>query len=324
MWREDTGVILVCVLLLTTALIALAAPVAASHWCNPLTVSRSPQSGYAGDVVAISISLSNGIGDALDVSNIAVVFGWSATTWSWGAMSLTAYGSDTNTYSVTLPPSAGDYRVRTTVTGKAVGDLWGSDCGPFSGTMRVMSLPPPPTVVATGSPTTGSAPLSVSFSATVSGGLAPFSYSWTFGDGSSSSGASTSHTYSSPGTFTAQVVVTDSRSRSSADSVTVTVVQADSDGDGVPDSNDNCPSVRNPDQADADGDGRGDACDSTSGTGGNPIGGNDGAMMSLVLLVVLGGVIAGLAIFTLSRRKKRAPPPQAQPPYQQPPLGPSH
>lgn len=35
----------------------------------------------------------------------------------------------------------------------------------------------------------------------------------------------------------------------------------DSDHDGVPDANDNCANVSNPDQADFDGDGRGDACD---------------------------------------------------------------
>jgi cysteine-rich repeat protein len=36
----------------------------------------------------------------------------------------------------------------------------------------------------------------------------------------------------------------------------------DLDGDGIPDANDNCPAVANPDQADADMDGHGDACDS--------------------------------------------------------------
>lgn len=35
----------------------------------------------------------------------------------------------------------------------------------------------------------------------------------------------------------------------------------DDDGDGVPDEEDNCPGVANPDQTDTDGDGRGDACD---------------------------------------------------------------
>ena len=38
----------------------------------------------------------------------------------------------------------------------------------------------------------------------------------------------------------------------------------DSDGDGIPDTEDNCPDVFNPDQADGDGDGIGDACDDVS------------------------------------------------------------
>jgi hypothetical protein len=37
--------------------------------------------------------------------------------------------------------------------------------------------------------------------------------------------------------------------------------QADADGDGVPDSEDNCPHVANPDQSDTYGDARGDACE---------------------------------------------------------------
>jgi hypothetical protein len=41
----------------------------------------------------------------------------------------------------------------------------------------------------------------------------------------------------------------------------VSVVALDSDGDGIPDTEDNCPTVSNPNQEDADGDGQGDACD---------------------------------------------------------------
>jgi len=44
--------------------------------------------------------------------------------------------------------------------------------------------------------------------------------------------------------------------------------QADADGDGVINSEDNCPSVCNPEQLDGDNDGIGDVCDSSPGCGG--------------------------------------------------------
>ena len=309
--------------LLLIALGVVGQPAFALHWCNPLTVSMSPTSGYTGDVVNVAISLTNGIADALNVNQIAVVFSWSGTTWSWGTMSIPGYESRTSTRSVTLPSSAADYTVGVTVTGQAVGDLWSESCGPFTRSFRVNQLPPPPAVVATANPTTGPAPLTVSFSATVSQGLPPFSYSWTFGDGSSDSGAAATHRYASPGTYTAQVVVTDSRDRSASNSVTVTVLQADTDGDGVPDSTDNCPAISNPSQADADGDGIGDACDSSPSGG---IGGSNTGLM-LVAVIVLVGFIAGVAV-VLRRRGKASPPfqppiqPPIQPPFQTPPTGP--
>jgi uncharacterized repeat protein (TIGR01451 family) len=46
-----------------------------------------------------------------------------------------------------------------------------------------------------------------------------------------------------------------------ADNVSTLVTPVDSDGDGIPDSEDNCPGMPNPDQRDSDGDGVGDACD---------------------------------------------------------------
>ena len=43
-----------------------------------------------------------------------------------------------------------------------------------------------------------------------------------------------------------------------------------SDGDGIPDSEDNCPTVANPDQVDSDGDAEGDACDDDDDNDGMP------------------------------------------------------
>jgi hypothetical protein len=49
-----------------------------------------------------------------------------------------------------------------------------------------------------------------------------------------------------------------------------TCVQPDGDGDGIPDDEDNCPGVYNPDQLDTDGDGQGDACDDDDDADGVP------------------------------------------------------
>lgn len=59
------------------------------------------------------------------------------------------------------------------------------------------------------SPEEGNAPLTVSFHANVTGGEAPYSYFWSFGDGTNStSGPGVDHLYSSPGFFGVTLTVT--------------------------------------------------------------------------------------------------------------------
>lgn len=68
-----------------------------------------------------------------------------------------------------------------------------------------------PNAVASASPTSGTVPFTVSFSA--SGSSDPdgdaLTYNWSFGDGSSASGVSVSHTYNTTGNYTATVTVSD-------------------------------------------------------------------------------------------------------------------
>ncbi|HKC26893.1 MAG TPA: PKD domain-containing protein [Jatrophihabitans sp.] len=71
----------------------------------------------------------------------------------------------------------------------------------------------PLTAAGSANPTTGNAPLTVSFTGSASGGTGPYSYSWNFGDGSATSSTQNpGHTYSSAGTYTAILTVTDSAS----------------------------------------------------------------------------------------------------------------
>ena len=83
-------------------------------------------------------------------------------------------------------------------------------------------------VSATGSPTEGSAPLSVDFTGRASGGVPPYTYGWTFGDGGTSASRNPSHTYPSPGTYTATLTGTDETSTSSSAALDISVNSASS------------------------------------------------------------------------------------------------
>ncbi|MEI6211067.1 MAG: Ig-like domain-containing protein [bacterium] len=84
-----------------------------------------------------------------------------------------------------------------------------------------------PTVTASGSPTSGTAPLAVNFTATgadVDGDA--LTYAWTFGDGSASSpqvAGTASHTYAAAGTYTATVTVSDGHGGTASANVAITV-----------------------------------------------------------------------------------------------------
>jgi PKD repeat protein len=96
--------------------------------------------------------------------------------------------------------------------GDPLEDLWIQGATPLSAT-------------ASGAPTTGNAPLNVSFTGSASGGTAPYSYSWAFGDGATSTAQNPSHSYTAAGTYTATLTVTDSSSpaKTATSSVTIKV-----------------------------------------------------------------------------------------------------
>ena len=83
----------------------------------------------------------------------------------------------------------------------------------------------PPVAAATGSPLSGPAPLSVTFSSAGSFDPEgqPLTYDWQFGDGASSTAANPSHTYSASGSYTVQMRVNDGTSWTLANAFVVSV-----------------------------------------------------------------------------------------------------
>ena len=79
-------------------------------------------------------------------------------------------------------------------------------------------------VTVSASPSSAAVGTPLTFTAQISGGIAPYSYAWTFGDGATSTDSSPAHSYSQTGHYTVSVTVTDATGASvTSDPVTVTI-----------------------------------------------------------------------------------------------------
>ena len=95
-------------------------------------------------------------------------------------------------------------------------DLGYSDVGGTFGVskirrIRYLQANQAPVAIASGNPTSGPAPLAVSFSSAGSSDPEgqPLTYSWTFGDGGTSTAANPTHTYTQAGQYSARLTVSD-------------------------------------------------------------------------------------------------------------------
>jgi PKD repeat protein len=83
--------------------------------------------------------------------------------------------------------------------------------------------PNPLSASANASPKSGAPPLTVNFAGSASGGTAPYTYKWNFGDGHTSTAQNPTHTYTATGNYTATLTVTDSASATADASADVSV-----------------------------------------------------------------------------------------------------
>jgi PKD repeat protein len=132
------------------------------------------------------------------------------STWDFGDGGTSSAESPSHTF--TTGTTRSTYTVKLTVTNSAG----------TSSTTRTIIVDPPPTLTASFT-STQTAPLTIAFKDTSSGGT-PNSFTWDFGDNSpAGSGAAPSHEYASAGTFQVKLTVSDGTNSSSVTQpVTVT------------------------------------------------------------------------------------------------------
>ncbi len=133
-----------------------------------------------------------------------------STTWSYGDGSAKVVGGSTASYAY---PRAGTFVVNVS-TQDAVG-AWAN----HSTTLTVTNQPL--VLSAARTPAAGAVPLTVTFSASATGGSSAATFSWVFGDGSVGSGPSLSHPYRTAGVYTARVWANDSAGHSATSSLMV-------------------------------------------------------------------------------------------------------
>ncbi|MFO7822728.1 MAG: PKD domain-containing protein, partial [Cyclobacterium sp.] len=119
--------------------------------------------------------------------------------------------------------TVGVYQVNLTVTD----DNGSTAASPLSITVTEYVEPTGPVSLAEASVSTGTAPLSVSFTGSGSTGSGTLSYVWDFGDGSSSTTADPEHTFTTAGVYAVSLTVTDGNGQSSQDTIEITVAPSE-------------------------------------------------------------------------------------------------
>jgi endonuclease/exonuclease/phosphatase family metal-dependent hydrolase len=162
-------------------------------------------------------------------------WGWQDNGWGVGVMGSNIYFASTGQQTLRLQPREDGFLIDqivlspTTYLNTSPG-LLKNDTTILASTLGGGTTPPPPpanlppVVTVSANPTSGVAPLGVSFSQTSSdpdGSIV--SYNWNFGDGQTTTQPYPSHTYTSAGSYTARLTVTDNGGLTASASVVITV-----------------------------------------------------------------------------------------------------
>ena len=97
---------------------------------------------------------------------------------------------------------------------------------PDLGAYEAGATAPSALAVAIGPDQGGTVDTALSFTGLVTGGTAPHTFAWSFGDGASATGPSVSHVYPASGTYTVRLTATDAAGAQATETATVTISPA--------------------------------------------------------------------------------------------------
>jgi PKD repeat protein len=210
-------------------------PVSAS-FTSSISILAGPFSIYVGQWTSLSFDIQNGDATkAMTITDVTAGFSdWDSVPTHLiipsNPIASGGYAIIYHNFTVPVDATIGSHTLQLTIIGKMSDEASTTTINdPMQYTVKnVPSLD----VVCSANPSTGSTPLYVSFTSTVTGGLEPLTFSWTFGDGGTSTYQNPQHNYLASGTYTVTVTVTDSKTNHqvASDTATVTVV-----GGGVSD-----------------------------------------------------------------------------------------
>ncbi|HVO31725.1 MAG TPA: PKD domain-containing protein [bacterium] len=196
----------------TLALLA-GAPACGTQTQSGASANPTPTPSNNGIQVSAVASTTSGMAP-LNINFTAVAAGASGNvSWKWD------FGDGA---SATTKDAAHTYQTN----GTFVATVKATDTANHSGTATVtitVGQRTAPAVTASADHTSGLAPLTVNFTSTVTGGAAPVTLAWDFGDGANSTDANPQHIFQTAGSFSAKVTAKDSTGATASATVLIQV-----------------------------------------------------------------------------------------------------
>jgi len=219
--------------ILTILLMSSVANTVSADWRASASLSKNISTLYVDQRMLIVWTLENTGTSYFDVWDFTINFDWQTGTDKHDILNSTkrilAGELQYFLLDITIPQiGTGSHTADIEISGEGSSDWWPltySETDSFD-----VKIIQPLEITCSVNRSTGSPPLVVQFTSTVSGGLEPYEYFWDFGDGNNSTSPNPTHTYMINGTYEVTLRVTDSKTAHQVKSDTVTVIVGDQNG----------------------------------------------------------------------------------------------